>query len=83
MNTPLLLLHGDSDTNVPPGESDQFYIALKLLQKPVEYVKIAGQDHHILDYKKRLKWQDTIFAWFDKQLKGQPDWWNELYPEAK
>ena len=83
MNTPLLLLHGDSDTNVPPGESDQFYIALKLLQKPVEYVKIAGQDHHILDYKKRLKWQDTIFAWFDKQLKGQPDWWNELYPEAQ
>jgi dipeptidyl aminopeptidase/acylaminoacyl peptidase len=83
MNTPLLLLHGDSDTNVPPGESDQFYIALKLLQKPVEYVKVAGQDHHILDYKKRLKWQDTIFAWFDKQLKGQPDWWNELYPETK
>ncbi len=81
VNTPLLLLHGDADTNVPPGESDQFYVALKLLGKTVEYVQIAGQDHHILDYKKRTLWQKTIFAWFDRWLKGQPEWWAELYPE--
>lgn len=80
VNTPILLLHGDSDTNVPRGESDQFYVALKLLGKEVEYVRVEGQDHHIINYNKRIIWQKTIFAWFDRLLKDQPEWWDELYP---
>ncbi|RMI14496.1 MAG: S9 family peptidase, partial [Calditrichaeota bacterium] len=79
VKTPLLLLHGDADTNVPPGESDQFYVALKLLGKEVEYVRVAGQDHHIVDYRKRIAWQKTILAWFDRWLKDQPQWWEELF----
>jgi len=81
INTPLLLLHGGSDTNVPPGESIQLYTALKLLGKPVELIEVKGQDHHIVDYEKRIEWQNTIFAWFDKWLKDQPAWWNDLYPD--
>ncbi len=81
INTPLLLLTGDSDTNVPPGESTQLFVALKLLGKEVEYIKVEGQDHHILDHEKRIKWGDTIIAWFDKYLKDQPEWWNEMYGE--
>lgn len=81
VTTPILLLHGNSDTNVPPGESRQFYTALKLLQKEVELIEIDKQDHHIKDYDKRILWQKTILAWFDKQLKDQPDWWNHLYPK--
>jgi dipeptidyl aminopeptidase/acylaminoacyl peptidase len=79
----LLLLTGGADTNVPPGESIQFYTALKLLGKPVELIEIEGQNHHILDYKKRILWQKTIFAWFDKWLKGESGWWDELYPEKE
>lgn len=81
ISTPILLLHGNSDTNVPPGESIQLFTALKILGKPVEMIQIEGQDHHILDYKKRIHWQKTILAWFDKYLKDQPDWWTDLYPE--
>jgi dipeptidyl aminopeptidase/acylaminoacyl peptidase len=81
VNTPLLLLHGADDTNVPLGESLQMYTALKLLGRPVELIEVEGQDHHILNYKKRLAWQKTIFAWFDKWLKDQPEWWQELYPD--
>jgi dipeptidyl aminopeptidase/acylaminoacyl peptidase len=80
IHTPLLLLHGADDTNVPPGESLQLYTALKLLGRPVELIEVEGQDHHILDYKKRIAWQKTIFAWFDKWLKDQPEWWQEMYP---
>lgn len=81
INTPLLLLHGNADTNVPVGESIQMFAALKILGKNVEFVQVDGQDHHILDYSKRVKWQNTIFAWFAKWLKEQPEWWDALYPE--
>jgi dipeptidyl aminopeptidase/acylaminoacyl peptidase len=80
ITTPLLLLHGAADTNVPPGESTQLYTALKLLGREVEYIQIEDQDHHILQYNKRKLWTKTIMAWFDKYLKNQPEWWASLYP---
>lgn len=79
VNTPLLLLHGAGDTNVPLGESWQFYTALKLLGKYVELIEVADQDHHILNHPKRIKWSETIIAWFDRHLKDQPEWWEEMY----
>jgi len=81
INTPLLLLHGDADTNVPPGESRQLFAALKILGKEVELIEVADQNHWILDYKKRLKWKSSILAWFDKWLKDQPQWWDALYKD--
>lgn len=80
IHTPILFLHGDSDNNVPIGESIQMYTALKLLGCPTEFVAVADQDHHIMDYEKRIKWQNTIFAWFAKYLKNDPTWWDSLYP---
>jgi len=80
ISTPLLLLHGSVDTNVPPGESTQLFTALKLLGREVEYIQILDQNHHIMTYNKRILWTKTIIAWFDRWLKRQPQWWNELYP---
>ena len=80
VNTPILFLHGAEDTNVPIGESIQMFTALKLLGKDTEFVAVRGQNHHILDYGKRVKWQNTIFAWFAKYLKEDPTAWNEMYP---
>ncbi len=81
IHTPLLLLHGSADTNVPRGESDQLFVALKLLGREVEYVRVLGQDHWILDHDQRIVWNDSIMAWFAKHLKGREAWWNALYPE--
>lgn len=80
ITTPLLFLHGDADTNVPVGESIQLFTALKVLQRPTAMVLVKGANHHVLDYDQRQQWQRTIFAWFDKYLKNQPETWNELYP---
>ena len=79
IKTPLLLLHGMGDTNVPPGESIQLYTALKLLGREVELIQVSEQDHWILDYNKRIKWMKSILAWFDKWLKDEPNWWDNLY----
>ena len=40
------------------------------LGRPTAMVLVDGQDHHIIDYEKRLKWQNTIFAWFAKWRVG-------------
>jgi dipeptidyl aminopeptidase/acylaminoacyl peptidase len=80
VTTPVLLTHGDDDPNVPPGESDQFYAALKLLGSPVEYLRVAGLGHLIMEHDKRELWSRSIVAWFDRWLKGQPEWWDALYP---
>lgn len=82
ITTPLLLLTGDSDTNVPPGESHNMYTALKLLQREVELIEVPGEDHWILDREKRYVWWDSILAWYDRWLKDEPQWWHHLYPET-
>lgn len=81
IHTPLLLLHGNADTNVPIGESIQMFAALKILGRPVEFIQVEGENHGIVGYSKRIKWQNTIYAWFAKWLKDQPEWWDALYPE--
>jgi dipeptidyl aminopeptidase/acylaminoacyl peptidase len=81
IETPLLLLHGTADTNVPIGESIQMFTALKLLGKPVEFIQVEGENHAIYDYQKRIAWNHTIYAWFDKWLKNDARWWNSMYPE--
>lgn len=80
IHTPILFLHGDSDHNVPFGESIQMYTALKLLDRPTAFVAVKDQDHQIIDFHKRQKWQDTIFAWFAKYLQDDSSWWDALYP---
>ena len=79
INTPLLLLHGDIDNNVPPGESYQMFAALKILGKEAALVTIDGQAHWIMKYGKRVLWMKTIMSWFDKWLKQDPAYWNTLY----
>lgn len=83
IHTPLLFVHGTADNNVPVGESIRLYTALKLLGRPTAMVLVDGQDHHIIDYEKRLKWQNTIFAWFAKWLQDDASWWTEMYGDEK
>ncbi len=81
IHTPLLLLHGTVDTNVPIGESIQLYNALKILGRPVEFITVDGENHFISDYDKRVLWHNSIMAWFAKWLQDSPAWWDDLYPE--
>lgn len=83
IKTPLLLLHGTVDTNVPTNESQQLFTALRILGRPVSYIQIDGENHVITNYNKRLAWQNVIFAWFAHWLKDEPTWWKTLYPDDK
>lgn len=81
IKTPLLLLHGNKDTNVPIGESIQMYNALKILGRPVEFIIVDGENHGISEYNKRIKWHQTMSAWFSKWLMGDNSWWEAMYSD--
>lgn len=83
IHTPLLLLHGSRDTNVPIGESIQLFNALKVLGRQVEFITVDDQDHVITDYEKRKVWQATIMAWFARYLQDSPQWWDSMYGTDK
>lgn len=80
-HNPILLIHGTKDTNVPTAQSMQLYTALKLLGKDAELVFVKDADHHVLDYKQRILWNNTIMAYFAKYLKNQPAWWENIYKD--
>ena len=68
IRTPVLILHGDSDANVPVGQAILLHRALRdhgvdhqLVQYPGEGHGIAGRDHQ-LDLLRRTR------AWFDRRL---------------
>ena len=74
------MVHGTVDTNVPIGESIQMFTALKILGKEVAFLQVDGENHGIVDFKKRMAWKKSIFAWFAKWLQDDSDWWESLYP---
>lgn len=79
IHTPILFVHGTADNNVPTLESIQMFNALKLLGRETALILVKGEDHWIADYQKRIRWQNAIMAWFQKWLKGDSAWWNEVY----
>lgn len=81
INTPILFMHGTVDNNVPMGESIQMFNALKILGKETAFIMVDGENHYIADHKKRMRWHDSIMAWFQKWLQDDPTWWNDMYPE--
>ncbi|SDS75930.1 Dipeptidyl aminopeptidase/acylaminoacyl peptidase [Friedmanniella luteola] len=45
ITVPLLVVHGELDTNVPLGEATQVVAALRALDRPVEYLQLDGEGH--------------------------------------
>lgn len=45
IDVPLLVVHGELDTNVPLGEATQIVAALRALDRPVEYLQLDGEGH--------------------------------------
>ncbi|MDQ7086927.1 MAG: prolyl oligopeptidase family serine peptidase [Acidobacteriota bacterium] len=80
IHTPLLLLHGTADGNVPPTESRQLFTALKILGRPVEWVLFPGEDHGISGtFERRTEHRTMILEWFDRFLRDQGEAWEHRW----
>ncbi|MEQ9506778.1 MAG: S9 family peptidase [Hyphomonas sp.] len=55
IKVPVLLIHGLDDTVVPIGQSERMERALKRANKPVEFVKLKGEDHNLSGPETRLQ----------------------------
>jgi dipeptidyl aminopeptidase/acylaminoacyl peptidase len=72
ISTPLLLVHGEQDDNVSITQSDEMYLALRRLGKPVEYLRYRQGSHNPLydDYTTLLDYTTRVVEWFDSHLRA-------------
>ena len=52
------------------------------IHTPLLLVHGTAENHWIQDYNKRIKWQNTIFAWFAKWLQDDDSWWKAMYDKV-
>jgi dipeptidyl aminopeptidase/acylaminoacyl peptidase len=73
VETPLLLVHGAEDDEVPPFLSDEIFVGLRRLGKAVEYAKYAGEPHAPIDwsYASQLDLANRVIHWFQLYLHGE------------
>ena len=68
IRTPLLILHGDRDTRVPPLESAQVAEAMAHAGLPHEYVVYPGEGHGFRRREHRVDCYTRMLAWFRRYL---------------
>ena len=68
LTSPVLLTHGDRDTNVPVLESVQAHQQLAALGAPAELLLLKGEGHTIVGRENLLQLSERVAEWFDRWL---------------
>jgi len=73
VETPLLILQGESDQTTPPFATAEVFVDLRRLGKEAVYARYPGEDHDPNGWTRahRLDYVNRIVAWFDKYLRVQ------------
>jgi len=71
VQTPLLIIHGENDPNVPAFLSDELFVGLRRLGKKAEYVKYEHEGHAPQEwsYAHRLDYYKRVIDWFERYLR--------------
>ena len=70
IKTPLIVLHGANDTNVPVIEAEQIVQQLRARNVPVEYVLFPDEGHGWRRLPNRIKSTVTLADFFERRLKA-------------
>ncbi|MGP1281647.1 MAG: prolyl oligopeptidase family serine peptidase [Parasphingopyxis sp.] len=69
--TPILILHGEDDTRVDPGQSYELYNALRIrTETPVRLVLYPGEGHGNQQAAARYDYNVRLMRWMDHYLTG-------------
>ncbi|MBA3067051.1 MAG: S9 family peptidase [Hyphomonas sp.] len=82
VRAPVLLIHGEDDTVVPISQSERMERALKRAGKPVEFVRLKGEDHWMSVPETRLQMLTALEAFLKIHLPVAPAV-NEVGREAR
>ena len=72
INTPFLIFHGENDLRTGVIQSEMMYKALKVLNKPVEYVRHPGATHELSrsgNVRQRIDQMLRIYEFFERYNK--------------
>lgn len=72
INTPLLIMHSDKDLRTGVIQSEMLYKSLKILNKPVEYVRYPDEGHELSRSGNPLRMMDRlirIIEFFERYAK--------------
>ncbi|GGL93158.1 peptidase S9 [Nakamurella endophytica] len=72
ITAPLLVVHGELDTNVPVGEAHRIVAALRALDRPVSYLELAGEGHEYRRASSQLLLLQTMAAFLTRHLRVGP-----------
>ena len=71
ITTPVLLLHGEKDYRCPIGQSEEFFVSLKRLNREVEFIRFPDCNHTFARSgppKMKEAYLTNMKLWFDKHL---------------
>ena len=71
VSTPLLMLQAEDDRNCPAADNEQFFAALKVLGREVEYVLYPEEHHGMKDEgrpDRRIDRMERVLAWFERWM---------------
>jgi dipeptidyl aminopeptidase/acylaminoacyl peptidase len=68
--TPTLILHGGSDTRVPPSQAQELYMGLRQNGVPVEMVVFPREPHGLQEPRHRLDKMRREYSWCSKYVLG-------------
>jgi dipeptidyl aminopeptidase/acylaminoacyl peptidase len=71
LKAPLLIFHGENDTNVPVVEAEQVVEKLLGSEKDFEYFLFEGEGHDFFCLKTRAALNNKVVSFFDEHLSGE------------
>jgi dipeptidyl aminopeptidase/acylaminoacyl peptidase len=68
VKTPVMLMHGENDNDVPIAESEQYYIGLKDAGVETVMVRYPREGHGLREPKHTVDMIDRSIAWYEKHF---------------
>jgi dipeptidyl aminopeptidase/acylaminoacyl peptidase len=73
LTAPLMIVHGENDTNVPLIEAEQLAAALTARGHPHRYLLFPGEGHELLQRDNRATYLTETIDWLSRHLRPCPD----------
>lgn len=85
IETPLLLMHNDSDGHVPWYQGIEMYLAMRRLDKACWMLNYTGEPHWPVKRQNRIDFQARMRQFFDHYLKDapMPSWMDRGVPATE